>query len=417
MTAAGRFVRWRELAWLNRERLTFYPAALFALYVVFAGLWTALTVTHGMIDPVGIPFGHVFIEFWTAAKAALGPTPSAIYDFPSFYAMQKAVIAAVRPLYPWHYPPVLLLFLLPFALLPYLWAVPLWYAAGLAAYLTLGKRLALERHFLWLGLAFPGALLTLHTAHFGLLLVAAFGWGLLLLERRPFVAGAFIALLAVKPHLFLLVPLALLVSRRWAVFSAATLGVLLLIAASSVVFGADIWLALFDNIRAFGHAQTSLRGTTGLNSDVFILWNWQPSAFVMARQLGLGSPLAYLAQGAFALAGAVAVVWAWRSPAPQPLKSSALVVANLLATPYVYNYDLVLLILPIAWLGWHGARHGWLRGEKLALLLAWLFPGLVIPLAALLGMQIGAVLIAAFLFVICRRIACEGSTAKRAACA
>jgi hypothetical protein len=315
MTAPGLFGRWLELPWLNRERLAFYPAVLFLLYLVFAALWTALTLAHGMMDPVGIPFGHVFIEFWTAAKAALGPRPEAIYDFPTFYAMQQAVVASVRPLYPWHYPPVLLLFLVPFALVPYLWAVPLWIAASLAAYLTLVKRLALERRLLWIGLAFPGALLTLHIGQFGLLLVAALGWGLLLLDERPVMAGASIALLAVKPHLFLLVPLALLVSRRWTAFATAALVVILLVAASWLAFGSDSWLALLGNLHAFGGAHRLLPPATGRAADVegFLLWNWQPSVFVMARQLGLASSAAYLLQAAAALAASTSTTMTWCS--------------------------------------------------------------------------------------------------------
>jgi hypothetical protein len=405
-----------ELPWLNRERLAFYPAALFLLYLVFAALWTALTLAHGMMDPVGIPFGHVFIEFWTAAKAALGPTPAAIYDFPSFYAMQQTVVASVRPLYPWHYPPVLLLFLAPFALVPYLWAVPLWYGANLAGYLTLVKRVALERRLVWIGLAFPGTVLTLHIGQFGLLLVAALGWGLLLLEERPVMAGAAIAVLAVKPHLCLLVPLALLVARRWTVFATATLVLILLIAASWLAFGGATWRALLGNLSAFGGAHLLLPPPTGRAAEVegFLLWNWQPSVFVMVRQLGLASAPAYLVQTAAALAAAAVVAWAWCRPAPRTFQASVLVTANLLVSPYVYNYDLVLLILPIAWLGWHGARHGWLPGEKLMILLAWLLPGLIVPLADVLGMQAGPLPVAAFLGIICRRIAHDLNLARHA---
>jgi len=414
MTAPLPFVRWLELDWLNRERLVFYPAALFLLYLVFAALWTALTLAHGLMDPVGIPLGHVFIEFWAAGKAALGPAPAAIYDFPSFYAMQQKVIAAVRPLYPWHYPPVLLLFLVPFALLPYLWSLPLWYAAEIAAYLTLSKPLAHERRYIWLGLAFPGALLTLHIGQFGLVLAAAFAWGLLLLDERPMAAGALLAALALKPHLFLLVPLALLAARRWRAFAAAAAGVILLIAASLIAFGADSWLAMLADLARFGGAHRLLPSETGKAAEVegFLLWNWQPSVFVMARQLGLASAAAALVQGGAALAAAAAVLWAWGGAAPSSLKGAVLVVANLLASPYLYNYDLVLLILPIAWLGWHGARQGWLPGEKLMLLLAWLWPGLIVPLADLLGMQAGPLAVAAFLAVLCRRIAHERQLAR-----
>jgi len=394
-----RRLRWPELSRLNGARMALYAAALFALYLAFAALWTALALSHRMMDPLGIPFGHVFIEFWTAARAALGPDPAAIYDAQRFFHMQQAVIAAARPLYPWHYPPLTLLFLLPFALLPYLWAVPAWYAANLAGYLTLAPPLARGRGLVWVGLAFPGTLLTLHVAQFGLLLAAAFGWALLLLDRRPRLAGALIATLAAKPHLFLLVPLALLVSRRWRVFAWAAAGVLLLAGASALAFGFAPWRAMLRDLSGFG------AGRAG--GDGFLLWSWQPSVFVMARRLGLGAIPADMLQAAATLGAAAGVVWAWRQPVSPALQRAALVTAGLLATPYLYNYDLVLLILPLAWLGWHGAEHGWLPGEKLMLLLAWLAPGVIVPLADLLGEQAGALVPAALLAVILRRIAHE----------
>jgi hypothetical protein len=136
-----------------------------------------------------------------------------------------------------------------------------------------------------------------------------------------------------------------------------------------------------------------------------------PTAFVAARLLGATAFEGYLVQGAVGCAAAALLIWAWRGPAARPLKYSVLVVANLLVTPYVFNYDLVLLILPIAWLGWHAARSGWLRGEKLILFVAWLSPALVTSIAVLTGFQPGIVLPSLLLWGICRRIAFERASA------
>jgi len=241
--------------------------------------------------------------------------------------------------------------------------------------------------------------------------VAALAWGLLLLEERPLLAGGLLALLAVKPHLFLLVPLALLASRRWRALGSAAAVLLVLIAASWLAFGGASWRAMIADLGGFESAEKLMPPTTGNAAAVegFLLWNWQPSVFVMALALGLSRGMAALAQAATALAAAGAVVWAWVGPGPRTLKAAVLVVGSLLVSPYLYNYDLVLLILAIAWLGWHGARQGWLRGEKLMLLVAWLLPGLVVPLADLLGVQAGALPLAAFLALLCRRIAHERS--------
>ncbi len=414
MTAPERIAHWLELPWLNRGRLVFYSAAICLLFLAFTALWTALALAHGLVDPVGIPFGHVFIEFWAAGKAALGRDPAAVYDFPAFLALQRTAVGGVRALYPWHYPPLLLLFLPPFALLPYLAAVPLWYGCNLAAYLALARRLAPAPQLLWTALAFPGALIAFHVGQFGFALVAAFGWALLLLDEVPLLAGLLIALLAVKPHLFLLVPLALLAARRWTAFAAAALGVLALSLASWLIFGSEVWLAFLADIRLFEKSHVLLSGAHAppAEGENFLLWNWQPSVFVMAETLGLPQALAAALQAATAIAAAAAVIWAWRGHAPRTLRSAALVAAGLLVPPYLYNYDLVLLILPIAWLGWHGARHGWLPGEKLALLVAWLSPGLVTPLAGLLGVQLGPLLLAGVLWAICRRIAYERRVAS-----
>jgi alpha-1,2-mannosyltransferase len=43
-------------------------------------------------------------------------------------------------------------------------------------------------------------------------------------------------------------------------------------------------------------------------------------------------------------------------------------------TPYMMDYDLVILALPIAWIALEGARSGFLPWEKSLLALAWLLP-------------------------------------------
>ena len=48
-------------------------------------------------------------------------------------------------------------------------------------------------------------------------------------------------------------------------------------------------------------------------------------------------------------------VWLWRNSQSFPLKASALSCGVLLATPYVYFYDLPLLALPLLFLGRHRA--------------------------------------------------------------
>ena len=71
---------------------------------------------------------------------------------------------------------------------------------------------------------------------------------------------------------------------------------------------------------------------------------------------GAGVPMAYAVQSALALMLAASLAWLWRSNAAFELKAAALASASLLATPYVLDYDLVVLAVAIAFFARHGLR-------------------------------------------------------------
>jgi len=56
------------------------------------------------------------------------------------------------------------------------------------------------------------------------------------------------------------------------------------------------------------------------------------------------------------VAGAVA--WVWYRDQPLALRASVLVTGAFLATPYAWEYDLALLGLAFAWLGWQEYQLG-----------------------------------------------------------
>jgi alpha-1,2-mannosyltransferase len=56
------------------------------------------------------------------------------------------------------------------------------------------------------------------------------------------------------------------------------------------------------------------------------------------------------------------------------LHAAALATGVLLTTPYMMDYDLVILALPIAWIALEGRRSGFLPYEKSLLALVWLLP-------------------------------------------
>src|SRR5207302_9966990 len=90
-------------------------------------------------------------------------------------------------------------------------------------------------------LAFPAILLTLSFGQNAFLTAALFGAATLLVDRRPIVAGIVFGALCYKPHLGLLVPVALAAGGHWRAFAAAFLSAAVLCLASLGIFGWETW--------------------------------------------------------------------------------------------------------------------------------------------------------------------------------
>jgi len=85
------------------------------------------------------------------------------------------------------------------------------------------------------------------------------------------------------------------------------------------------------------------------------------------------------------------------------LKAATLTAGSLMVTPYVLQYDLVLLALPIAWLAMEGFETGFLTYEKAMLSVAWLLPRVSLPLSVSAKIPIAPIVIVALMTAILRR--------------
>jgi len=72
-------------------------------------------------------------------------------------------------------------------------------------------------------------------------------------------------------------------------------------------------------------------------------------------------------QASGSLAVAVWLVWLWRRPVPFELKAAALAAGALLATPYLYMYDLVALAVAVAFLLRFALLRGFITSEIVGL--------------------------------------------------
>jgi hypothetical protein len=348
--------------WLSLQRVVVYPRIFAAIYAIAAIAWVALSAA--LVDIKGKPLGYDFITFWAGSLLALGGEAAASFDLARILAAERMAVPANGQVYLWHYPPTFHLVVLPLALLPYLAAYAAWVAATFAGFALVVRRLAPRPETLWLLLAFPGTFINAFHGQNGFLTAALFGGALLLLEKRPVLAGVLLGLMSCKPQLGLLVPLALLFGRQWAVLAAAAATTLAFAALSAVVIGTEAWLAFWNNLPV----------VRLLLDSGDLPWAKIPSLYIALRMLGLSATPAYALHALLALGVAATVAHVWRRGGSAMLNGAVLVTGGLIVPPYLFDYDLALLAIPIAILAWDGVQRGWLRHEREVLVAAWLAP-------------------------------------------
>lgn len=355
--------------------------------------------THGLIVPLDHPTTTDFVSFYAAGKLAAAGTAALAYD-PA--AHQAAEWAATEPGVQYQfffYPPVFLLLSAPLAKLPYLVAFAVFEAATLALYLVALRPIVDRRGALWLipALAFPAVFWTFGLGQNAFLSASLFAFGTRFVDRRPAVAGMLLGALIYKPHLGLLIPVALIAGRRWKAVGGAAAGAGGLVLLSGLIFGWPAWAA-FLNAFAGAHG-TYENGRIELAGMVTVMG--------AARLLGIPPTSAYVVQGAAALAAAAAVALVWWRDSRLPVRGAALVTGTLLAVPVLLLYDLMLLAVAGAWLlADMRARGDGTRAEWLALA-----AGFIAPLACRalgLSLHIGIVpLISVAILMACvRRSGC-----------
>jgi hypothetical protein len=380
----GRLVTW--------SRVRGYSIILVIAYLAVL-VWTL--TGPGDFDPAGHPVGTDFVSFWTASSLTR-LNLAAIYHPEALAAAERAAIGGTGHdvgLYAWFYPPPALLLVWPLALLPYLWSLLAWLIAGMAAYLATIRGILPDRSAMLAALAFPAVFVTASHGQNAFITTALLGGALLALERRPAVAGVLIGALAFKPQLGILIPVALIAGGHWRAIVAAAITLAVTAAVTLAAFGADIWQDF---------AATAELSRQTLEQGLVPFYKIQ-SVFAMARGLGLGVPVATIAQGLATLASALIVIRVWRKPGPQDIKNAVLVVAGLLATPFALDYDLLLLALPIAWLSARALRDGAPPFELTLLAALFLLPLIARPFASVTHLSLTPFALTAFLALISRR--------------
>ncbi len=388
-----------EARWLDRRRALAYGRILALLMGAALGFdWLSTAIGHHpwgqVMGPAGKPQASDFLAFWAAGRLALAHGGGAAYDLPGLSALEHAT-AILDPglLLAFFYPPTFLLLCLPFAALPYL--------AGLAAFIACqgvilgaGLRAILPRAWGVLPIAaFPGLLMNAATGQNGFFSATCFAWGLVWLERRPALAGACLGTLMIKPHLALLLPLALAAGRRWRALLACAATAAGWMALSWLLLGSAAWRGFFAAAPAIREALEAHRED----------WGKLQSVFASARICGGSLTASYVVQAVACVGAAGAVVLMARRRPGAGAEMSALAAASMLCTPHILDYDLAVAGVPLAWLASRAASGGWLPYEKLGAGLAFLWPLVARAATSAWGLPMAPLILAGLLALVCRR--------------
>ncbi len=380
--------------WLTRDRLIIYPRIFLFIYAAAIFYW--LFMASGNFDMRGHPLGTDFTSFYAAASLAMQGDPHLIYDFASHFAAEKDVVGEQLNLYySFSYPPTFLLLLAPFAKLPYLLALALWLGTTLFLFIVMVQKITKEKETIILLLAFPAVFLTIGHGQNAFLSAGLIAGGLYYLDRKPFLSGLLIGLLSFKPHLGILIPFVLILCGHWKVFISAAITTLIFAAVSWLAFGTETWLAFFDST---ANTQNTL------NNGVVGLYKMQ-SLFASLRYNGLGLAGAYILHSVLALFAFAAVVWVWLQDVDKHIKYAALCSGTLLTSPFLLDYDLTVLAVPIACLVHYGVLNGFRPNLINILCFVWLAPLIVRILNLYIGIPWTPILLSTLLYqivMVCR---------------
>ncbi|MFL6775861.1 MAG: glycosyltransferase family 87 protein [Sphingomicrobium sp.] len=268
------------------------------------------------------PITPDFTMLWAGARFAV-TRPHDTYNWAAVTAAQMSLRPPVGPL-PFPYPPSALPLMAPFGLLPFWPAFWLWTLLSAVAFWTAARRITSN---LLLAFIVPQMVLALLLGQTALWIGTLLIFGVLVLPRRPFLAGALFGIAAaIKPQFAILVPIAVIAGRHWRAIPGGALGLGGMILAS-LPFGPFLWR---DWASVLGEHPAIV---TGYGLDVL-----GASPMMLLKVLGLSLYLHLIF-----IVFAIFLVWRAFRTDDQKLKVLVLLAATLLASPYSIRYELAML--------------------------------------------------------------------------
>lgn len=298
------------------------------LAIAGAGAVTLIDITWLNTLHYRVPLADFFV-YYLAAQTGLAHGWSAMYDPSTF--LPTVTVDVGRPL-PFLNPPQLAWLVVPLSGLPYTVAAAVW-GVILVAAMALTWQLAAPGtprvkiiHLLAIATLLP-VFVSVLIGQVSLLIVAivALAWWLIQRER-PWLAGATLALIVLKPQLAFLVPVALLVAGHWRVFLGWLAVTAVFIITALIAVGPSV-------VHQVTESMARVHGVPG------------PVQMSLERQLPM--PIAAIGMVA-AISVAALVIRRWHRIGPS-IPIAIGLISSMLVSPYINFYDLSAPVLA-AWL-------------------------------------------------------------------
>lgn len=338
--------------------------------------------------------GRDFVNIWHGGEMAGSGKADQVYDRDTYRNILKEKVG-ITGIFAYSYPPHMLAASIPFGWLSYLGALALWSSGTLALFWYAARPwLAQAGLPSWIILFFPATLINIDSGHFGFLIGALVLIGWWNARKRPLMSGAAFAVMTVKPHLGVLVPVLLAVYRCWKTVFWAGVGTVALVVASALFFGWDLWAIWIKSTLPF---QASL---IGVNDPTLAYLFMMPTVGRMAAQYGLSSSAIFGAQIGFAVVALSLLIYGWRRGIDVADLGLLSILVTFILLPYVFTYDMVAFDLAVLVLATraNSLLSGW---EKTVLGLTFLVPAIHLPMSRS-GIPISPLLIMATLWILVR---------------
>ncbi len=285
-------------------------------------------------------WGRDFVNLWSGGKLIRARDFDTLYDPQAFSAYQRGLFGPFGP-HIFSYPPTSFPIADLFSRLPYAVALIAWLVITGWLFLRAARSWwPKDAGPYWLAVLTPAALVNIWIGHYGFLLGALFLAGWSQLDKRPLLGGALIGLMAIKPQLAVLIPLALVIRGNWRAIVSAAVTVCVFVAATGLAYG---WQAWSDFLFKASNRQVSV-----IDAHGSFFGKMSASAATAILDLGGGWPLAIAAQSVLAVLGVALVAIAARARVDMRQLGLLVATCTFLVLPYSLSYDLTVVMIA-AW--------------------------------------------------------------------